>query len=83
MNPKKTYTLSRMQLYEAPSFYAHVLNGILLAVALVLLYRHASILSRMGPLSMIGLVLFLSVSVGVHGLSHLGLERVYGYSPLS
>ena len=72
-----------MQLYEAPSFYAHVLNGILLAVALVLLYRHASILSRMGPLSMIGLVLLLSVSVGVHGLSHLGLERVYGYRPLS
>ena len=79
----KTYTLSRMQLYEAPSFYAHVLNGILLAVAMVLLYRHASILTRMGPLSMIGLVLLLSVSVGVHGLSHLGLERVYDYSPLS
>ena len=72
-----------MQLYEAPSFYAHVLNGILLAVAVILLYRHASILTRMGPLSMIGLVLLLSVSVGVHGLSHMGLERVYGYSPLS
>jgi len=32
-----------MQLYQAPSFYAHVLNGILLAVAMVLLYRYASI----------------------------------------
>ena len=43
---------------------------------MVLLYRHASILSRMGPFSMIGLVLLLSVSVGVHGLSHVGLESM-------
>ena len=82
MNPK-TYPFDRMQLYQAPSFYAHVLNGMLLAVAMVLLYRYASILSRMGPLSLIGLTLLLSVSVGVHGLSHAGLERMYGYSPLS
>lgn len=25
--------------------------------------------------------LILSIAVGVHGLSHLGLEAVYGYNP--
>ena len=72
-----------MQLYVAPSFYAHVFNGILLAVAIILLYQNASAISRLGPVWWIGLTLLLSVSMGIHGLSHLGLERVYGYNPLS
>ena len=72
-----------MQLYVAPSFYAHVFNGILLAVAIVLLYQNASAISCLGPVWWISLTLLLSVSVGIHGLSHLGLERVYGYNPLS
>ena len=29
------------------------------------------------------LILFFSLSIGVHGLTHLGLEQVYGYNPLS
>jgi len=72
-----------MQHYVAPSFYAHVFNGILLVVAIILLYQNASAISRLGPVWWIGLTLLLSVSVGIHGLSHLGLERVYGYNPLS
>ena len=29
------------------------------------------------------LLLLSSVAVGVHGLSHLGLERVYGFNPMN
>jgi tetrahydromethanopterin S-methyltransferase subunit E len=72
-----------MKLYQAPSFYAHILNGILLVVAVVLLYLHWSAISRLSPLPLISLVLLLSVSVGVHGLSHAGLEHEYGFSPLA
>ena len=69
-----------MQLYQAPSFYAHVLNGILLAVALVLLDRHASILSRMGIVDRVG-----PVALGERGRSRAVSLRTgtLGYSPLS
>ena len=30
---------------------------------------------------MVALMLLFSIALGVHGLSHLGLERVYGYDP--
>lgn len=31
---------------------------------------------------MLILLLALSTAVGVHGISHLGLERTYGYNPM-
>jgi hypothetical protein len=29
------------------------------------------------------LILLLSIAVGVHGISHLGLEYVYGFNPMN
>jgi hypothetical protein len=40
------------------------------------------VISRLPVLQMITLVLILSIAVGVHGLSHAGLESAYGYNPL-
>ena len=34
------------------------------------------------PYQIILLSLVFSIAVGVHGLSHLGLEKVYNYNPL-
>jgi hypothetical protein len=28
-------------------------------------------------------MILLSISIGIHGLSHLGLEKGYGYNPIS
>jgi hypothetical protein len=28
------------------------------------------------------LILLLSIAVGIHGMSHLGLESVYGFNPM-
>jgi hypothetical protein len=29
------------------------------------------------------LILLLSIAVGIHGISHLGLEYVYGFNPMN
>ena len=65
-----------------PSLYAHVINGILLLVAFILLYKNYSSIKSMDKYRLILLVLLFSIASGVHGISHLGLERIYGYNPL-
>ena len=66
-----------------PSFYAHVLNGILLFIAMILLYTNYSKIIQLEPYKLICLTLLLSLGVGIHGLSHQGLEKEYGYNPLA
>jgi hypothetical protein len=65
-----------------PSLYAHVINGILLLVAFILLYKNYSSIKSMDKYRLILLVLLFSIATGVHSLSHLGLEKIYGYNPL-
>ena len=66
-----------------PSFYAHVLNGILLFIAMILLYTNYSKIIQLEPYKLLCLTLLLSLSVGIHGLSHQGLEKEYGYNPFA
>ena len=70
-----------MYLY-APSFYAHIINGLLMLAAFVLLYKNYSTISKLEPYKLIVLTLIVSICVGVHGLSHLGLESIYKFNPL-
>ena len=71
------------KLYLLPSFYAHIINGLLLFVALFLLYKNYSKIRNLDPYNLIILTLLFSISIGIHGLSHLGLETVYNYNPMS
>ena len=69
-----------------PSLYAHILNGILLITAFVLLFANYSQIKKHtseDPYKTVLLVLLFSIGVGIHGISHLGLERIYNYNPLS
>ena len=67
---------------QIPSLYAHIINGILLLVAFILLYKNYSSIKSMDKYRLILLVLLFSIATGVHSLSHLGLEKIYGYNPL-
>ena len=67
---------------NVPSFYAHVINGILMLFAIILLYRNFSVVKRLEPYKQILLALLFSMAIGIHGLTHLGLETVYGYNPM-
>lgn len=63
-----------------PSFYAHMLNALLLLLAVILLVKHYRTLR---PYETIAVALLFSIGIGVHGLSHLGLETAYGFNPLN
>jgi phosphate/sulfate permease len=71
-----------LQFFTLPSVMAHTLNGGLMILALVLAAMNYRVISRLPVLQMITLVLILSIAVGVHGISHAGLESAYGYNPL-
>lgn len=66
-----------------PSIYAHIINGLLLVVVFVLLYKNYSKIRNLEPYKLIMLTSILSISIGIHSLSHLGLESVYDFNPIS
>ena len=72
-----------MNVYISPSFYAHIVNGVLLLAAIIVFMKNYKKLVSLESYKFIKLVLFLSIAAGVHGLSHLGLESVYNYNPLT
>ena len=61
-----------------PSILAHTFNGLTLIIAIVLFCRYYS---KMDATKIVCAMLLLSIAFGIHGLSHLGLETVYGYNP--
>lgn len=69
-------------IYNKPSFYAHAINGILLLFSIIILYINYSKISKEEPYKIIILILLFSIAIGVHGLSHLGLEKEYNFNPL-
>jgi hypothetical protein len=71
------------QIYLVPSYYAHIMNGLLLFVAFIVFYKNYSKIRHLEPYKLLMLILIFSLAVGVHGLSHLGLENIYNYNPLS
>lgn len=70
-----------MQLFTIPSFYAHALNGFLLLLAVVLILQYQSQITKMDLYKKLCIVLLLSIAVGIHGQTHLGLELGYQYNP--
>jgi hypothetical protein len=65
-----------------PSIWAHIFNGLLLFISIIIALIYFSKLSKLNPYKKLGLILMFSIAMGIHGLSHLGLEIFYGYNPL-
>ena len=70
------------EIYTAPSIYAHIMNAILLFISVILIYTNYSTISKIAATEKVKLVLLFSLAVGLHGLSHLGLEYMYKFNPL-
>ena len=70
-------------IFQHPSFYTHIINGLLLLLAIIILFRNYSKISNLEPFKIIILILIFSMSIGIHGLSHLGLEKIYNYNPIN
>lgn len=65
-----------------PSFYAHVINGLLLLYIIYFLLKNRNELKHRNSYELLVILLLLSITIGIHGLSHLGLERSYDFNPL-
>ena len=61
-----------------PSVYAHILNGLLILVSVIVIYKNYGKIIKLDYYKFLILILLISLVVGVHGLSHLGLEYIYG-----
>ena len=68
-------------MYFHPSIIAHTLNGVLFLAAVILTIAYYKTLSNLDSYRVILLILAFGIIVGIHGLSHLGLEYAYGYNP--
>ena len=67
----------------APSFLAHIGNGLFLLVAAVLFFKNYISIKNANGTTLVALALLASIAIGIHGLSHLGLERVYNFNPIA
>ena len=65
-----------------PSILSHILSGAFLFASMIVLVMYYSRISSVSPYRMLLILLVISVAIGVHGTSHLGLEKAYGYNPL-
>jgi L-cystine uptake protein TcyP (sodium:dicarboxylate symporter family) len=64
-----------------PAFYTHVLTGIALIVVILTLLAHRENL-RLSLFQTILIILIIGILFGIHGLSHQGMDREYGYNPI-
>jgi len=65
-----------------PSFYAHVTNALIILITLIILIKNYNLFKNINVEYILILLLLLSIAFGIHGISHLGLEKIYGYNPL-
>jgi hypothetical protein len=64
------------------SLLAHVFSGLFMFIAFVfVLMNYSKLRSNVYVFAL--LLLLVAITISLHGLSHLGLEVVYGYDPLS
>lgn len=70
---------------QEPSFLASMIHGFLVLWILILILIHSfsEKSHKWNTYQIIILLLLLSISIGIHGLSHLGLEVAYNFHPLS
>jgi hypothetical protein len=77
------YYITMINIFLIPSMYAHFLSGFLILLATILVILHwKDFLYKSRVSTIIVLLLFFSIAIGIHGLSHLGLENTYNFNPI-
>ena len=62
-------------------YHNFIMNGILILLAFVL-YNNYSKIAQLYKYRLFILILLFAIATNVHGLSHLALDRVYGFNPI-
>lgn len=65
-----------------PSIIAHVFSGLLLFISIGISLLYFSKLQSLDIYRILILILLLSIALGIHGISHVLLEKEYNYNLL-
>lgn len=65
-----------------PSIVVHIASGAVLVIAVIAIIFYIPKIQTFDVYRMLILILLLSVAIGTHGISHVILEKEYGYDPL-
>jgi len=63
-----------------PSVIAHIFSGLALMFSVIYLFINYKLLTDTYRTLII--ILLFSVALGIHGISHLALEKEYAYNPI-
>ena len=64
------------------SLIAHIFSGLFMFISVIfILMNYSKLRSTVYVFAV--LLILLAITMSLHGLSHLGLELVYGYNPIS
>lgn len=66
-----------------PSIIAHFVNALIMLFAVLFLIVYFAKVKSLDTYHILIIILLFAIAIGVHGMSHLGLEREYGYNPLT
>ena len=69
-------------LIQYPSIMAHMLNGALLLVCVLFAIAYYPKIYALDAYRKLILLLLFTTTLGLHGISHLLLEKEYHYNPL-
>ena len=64
-----------------PSILAHIAGGIVLVFSVIVLIVYFPKILSLDVYRILILIMVFSIAISVHGISHLGLEKEYEYSP--
>ena len=79
---KHTITIDTRMLIQYPSILAHMMNGMLLFASVVFVIAYFPKLYALDAYRKLILLLLFTTALGLHGISHLLLEKEYHYNPL-
>lgn len=71
-------TGNKITFYNKPSIIAQIISGLLTAYCIYLFYTNKTFNEWERLIALIG----ISISVGIHGISHLFMEIHYNLNPL-
>jgi F0F1-type ATP synthase assembly protein I len=66
----------------APSYYALAVTGVLLLLNIFIIIKNFKKITTERPYNLIILITAIGLLAGIHGILHLGLEKVYNYNPI-
>lgn len=66
-----------------PSFLAQVANGLLILILIYILIKNYDQFKKINFTFQLIIIALFAICLGIHGILHIGLEKVYGYNPLN